>query len=319
MQEQKWIPIPERREQKWVPVRRTQIKFYVDLPLYKKTGRGKFVLYKPPGTTLEGMPVSIGRIPEVLYIRKADKIKGIQKVQKRFNQQLEKDIESKELRKVKDTLTNVVEETLAEPRSGSLQVIPETIDILVAEYAEQASVIRNLASLSFKDYTTVIHSINVMALVIGFCFYIGYSSEDARLFGLSALLHDIGKTEIPTEILTAPRKLSDEEFQQIKAHTSTGYEILKDEFDDENISLGALEHHEKLDGSGYPRGIIDISLNGQLIGVIDSYEALTNDDRPYRNAMTPFRALELIKKDVKEGKYSKEIFEKFVYSLGSQK
>jgi HD-GYP domain-containing protein (c-di-GMP phosphodiesterase class II) len=79
--------------------------------------------------------------------------------------------------------------------------------------------------------------------------------------------------------------------------------------------LAALQHHEKLDGRGYPNKLTQISEVSQVIGFIDCYEALTNDDRPYRSAMDPLKALRLIKKDVEAGKFDKKIFEKFAYSL----
>ena len=82
-----------------------------------------------------------------------------------------------------------------------------------------------------------------------------------------------------------------------------------------DVALGALEHHEKLDGSGYPKSIRSISYVGQLLGIIDCYEALTNEDRPYRRARQPLETLKFLKDDVEAGKFSRDIFEKFCYSL----
>jgi HD-GYP domain-containing protein (c-di-GMP phosphodiesterase class II) len=121
---------------------------------------------------------------------------------------------------------------------------------------------------------------------------------------------------VSSEILQAPRKLTDDEFQKIKAHTIYGYEILnKCKFSSNQIKLTAWQHHEKLDGSGYPNRVSDISRMAQIIGLIDCYEALTNDDRPYRDSMAALKALTLLKDDVVAGKYSRRIFEKFAYSL----
>ena len=82
-----------------------------------------------------------------------------------------------------------------------------------------------------------------------------------------------------------------------------------------DVALGALEHHEKLDGSGYPKGTRNISYVGQLLGIIDCYEALTNEDRPYRRAREPLETLKFLKEDVQAGKFNRDIFEKFCYSL----
>ncbi|MCK5197229.1 MAG: HD domain-containing protein, partial [Spirochaetales bacterium] len=163
---------------------------------------------------------------------------------------------------------------------------------------------------------TTIHSINVMALTIGYCFYNHLTEEETRQFGLASLLHDLGKTEIPGDILTANRGLTDAEFEKMKKHPSLGFEILKTTGIDMKIATeGALEHHEKLDGSGYPEGKTNISECGMLLGIIDCYEAITNDDRPYRSSMQPMTALQLIKGDVDKCKYNKKIFETFAYSL----
>jgi HD-GYP domain-containing protein (c-di-GMP phosphodiesterase class II) len=82
-----------------------------------------------------------------------------------------------------------------------------------------------------------------MALALGFAFYINYSQAEAKVLGLSALLHDVGKTKINKEVLTAPRKLTDEEFEEIERHTTIGYRILREcKFGDKRIiSLGALD------------------------------------------------------------------------------
>ncbi len=88
---------------------------------------------------------------------------------------------------------------------------------------------------------------------------------------------------------------------------------------DFQVAIGALDHHEKLDRSGYPNGRGNISEISHVISIIDCYEALTNDDRPYRNAMPANKALELIKNDVEAGKYSNHVFEGFIHSLVSTK
>jgi len=155
-----------------------------------------------------------------------------------------------------------------------------------------------------------------MALTMGYCFHAKMKEDVVKQIGLSALLHDLGKTQIPHDVLNANRRLTKEEFDIIKAHPIAGYNLLKSEgYRNEIILRGAIEHHEKLDGSGYPHGIKNVSLTGRIIGIIDCYEAITNDDRPYRSALDPLIALSIIKKDVQKGKFDLNIFEKFAYSL----
>ena len=301
-----------------IRARKSQLKFYRDVELYKKDKGEGFVLYKKAGMTLHDMRIEEEMYPAVLYIKQKDKIRGIQEAQKGFNKKLQTDVKSGNPAKVKETLVTIVEETLTEPRSGSLEGVSETVGILVSDYSKDSDVVKNLIDLSYTDYSTVLHSINVMAFALGFAFSLNYSQAETKVLGLSALLHDVGKTKINKEILTAPRKLTDEEFEEIKSHTIIGYNILRNcKFNDRHISLSALEHHEKLDGSGYPNNKTKINQTAQIIGIIDCYEALTNDDRPYRRSMEAFNTLnQIIGKDVKSGKFSKDLYSKLVRSLG---
>jgi putative nucleotidyltransferase with HDIG domain len=300
----------------YIQARKSQLNFYRAVPLYYQNRSQNYVLYKPPGLRLSDMRIEQKLYPDRLYIKHIDKMRGIREVQSGFNKQLEQDIKSNNSKNVRKILINIVEETFSEPRSGYLEGVSETVKILVSDFANKSEVIKNLFKVSDKDYTTVLHSINVMALAIGYAHNEKFSLADKKIIGLCALLHDVGKTKIDTELLKAPRKLTDAEFQAMTSHTIHGYEILSTcKFPSEAIKLTALQHHEKLDGSGYPKRTKDISKIAKIIGLIDCYEALTNDDRPYRDAMAPLRALTLLKDDVVAGKFSRRIFEKFAYSL----
>ncbi len=299
----------------YIRIRSSQINFYKDVSLYCRTSADSYSLYKPAGSCLAELRLNQNKHPD-LYFQDKDRIIAIEKIQEEFNKHLADSLKTGNTFKVKATLCNLVEETLAEPRSGTLQALPETIDLLITGYSEHPDILKAFASISFKDYSTVIHSVNVMALTLGFCFYSNFTTPKTRKLGLSALLHDVGKTQIPSSILKAPRRLSDEEFLIMKSHTSIGHEIIREKNKiGGDPALGALEHHEKLDGSGYPKGTRNISYVGQLLGIIDCYEALTNEDRPYRRARKPVETLKFLKEDVEAGKFSRAIFEKFCYSL----
>jgi HD-GYP domain-containing protein (c-di-GMP phosphodiesterase class II) len=305
----------QKEQQFYIPIRRSQINYYKKVELYYKTAENSFALYKPSGKMVADLRINERRHPK-LYFSQEDRLDVIQELQKEFNQHIAKSIEIGDVVEVKSTLCDLVEETLAEPRSGTLQALPETVDSLVSGYSNHPDILKTFASISMKDYTTVIHSVNVMALTIGFCFHTNYSLKDTKRMGLSALLHDVGKTEIPLKILKAPRKLTDREFDIMKLHPKVGGNIIRQKSGiADEISKGVLEHHEKLDGSGYPEGIREISFEGQLLGIIDCYEALTNEERPYRRAKMPLETLKFLKSDVETGKFNRKIFEKFCYSL----
>jgi len=303
----------------YICARTSQLNFYGDIPLYTNARTGSYVLYKPSGITLGEMRISEGMHPKELYIKQTDKLRGLQEAQRGFNKQLEKDVTSGNSARIKETLFAVVEETMAEPRSGSLEGISDTIGIIVSGYSRESDVIKNLIDLSSKDYSSTMHSINVMAMALNFAYYMHFSSEKAKMLGLCGLLHDVGKTKINNEILTAPRKLTDEEFEEIRKHTIYGFNILNDcKFGRREIAECALDHHEKIDGSGYPNRKTRIARTSQIIGIIDCYEALTNDDRPYRSSMEAYEALRtIIMQDVKSGKFDKELYTQLIKSLGN--
>lgn len=299
----------------FVRVEDRYISYCRDVDLYFEAGSNNYLLYKPAGLNITDIRLNDGRYPP-LYTNKNDKKKIVICAQKEYNKNLEKEIKGGDIIKVKNILVQIVEDILAEPRSGGFQTAPDTMNLLIGQYVNQPQNLRALASLSFTDYTTTIHSINVMALTVVYSFHIGFSLEETLNMGLGALYHDIGKTQISTTILTAPRKLTDEEFEIMKSHTSKGYDLIEDSnLDNQRIMEAILQHHEKLDGSGYPQKISDVSDCGKIIGVIDCYEALTNESRPYRNAAKPLDALRIIKCDVEKGKFCRDVFEKFAYSL----
>jgi HD-GYP domain-containing protein (c-di-GMP phosphodiesterase class II) len=300
---------------RYIPVRGSQLKHYRKVALYCKRGENGFNLYKPAGASLADLRIAQQRHP-ALFIRQSDRMAAIREIQTGFGMDMATGIESGDTREVKRALCELVGETLVEPRSGTLQVLPRTVSMLVSNYSGTPGILKTFASISFKDDTTVVHSVNVMALTLGLCFYAGLSLRETKRLGLMALLHDVGKTEVPVDILKAPRRLTDEEFKIMKGHPLVGAQIIeiRNKFG-EPIAQAAREHHEKLDGSGYPRGTRKISTAGQILGIVDCYEALTNQDRPYRQAMKPIEALKLITEDVRAGKFSRDIFESFCRSL----
>ncbi len=300
----------------YIKARRSNLFHYQTVPLYFTANGERFGIYKPAGMNLREMRVKENLIPRELYLKKTDKARGMRDVQKAFNNKLRDDIKSNNLENVKTTVVNLVDEMFSEPSSGVLEGLSNTVNIIVGEYTKDSEVIKNFWRMSDKDYTTALHSVNVMALAIRYAISRRYNKTKTKLLGLCALLHDVGKTKTDQDILTAPRKLNDEDFAKIKSHPVQGYNLLKHcKFSNPEVKLTALQHHEKLDGSGYPSGLTQISEIAQIISILDCFEALTNDDRPYRDSMIPYKALYLIQKEVNSGKFDKDIYAKFIYSL----
>ncbi|MBM4301023.1 MAG: PAS domain S-box protein [Deltaproteobacteria bacterium] len=152
--------------------------------------------------------------------------------------------------------------------------------------------------VEMRDPYTAGHQQRVAQLACAIAREMGFSSE--RLEGMRVLgcLHDIGKISIPAEILSKPGKLSETEFSLIKDHARLGYEIIKDIDFPYTVAQGILQHHERVNGSGYPMGISgeDITQEAKILAVADVVEAMASH-RPYRSALGLEKALEEISRN----------------------
>ncbi len=161
------------------------------------------------------------------------------------------------------------------------------------------SVINTLAAMvETGDPYTSGHQRRVSKLSVAIARELGLSSETIECIRLAATIHDIGKINIPASILTKPGKLTDIEFSLIKTHAQTGYNMIKNIEFPMPIAKIILQHHEKMNGSGYPQGLKgeDIMLEARILTVADVVEAMSSD-RPYRPALGIGVALEEIKKN----------------------
>ncbi len=176
------------------------------------------------------------------------------------------------------------------------QQIKEQVECIIAELLSNKNMMVNMIDLKCFDNYTYAHSVNVgvLALVIGVA--AGFSTVVLSKLGLGAVLHDIGKIFIDKKIINKPGKLTNQEYDEIKKHSATGFDYTKEKFKISASSYtGILDHHERYDGTGYPnaKAMTDISFFGRIIAVADVYDALTSA-RPYREALSPSDAMEYI-------------------------
>jgi PAS domain S-box-containing protein/putative nucleotidyltransferase with HDIG domain len=152
--------------------------------------------------------------------------------------------------------------------------------------------------LNLKDPYTQFHEKNVAKLALEIAERMGLDEFTIESIRVAAMVHDIGKINIPTEILSKPGKLSDIEFEMIKKHPETAYEILRKVDLPWPVADIVYQHHERLDGSGYPRHLKsdEILLEAKIIIVADVVEAMSSH-RPYRAALGFEAAIEEIKKN----------------------
>lgn len=159
-----------------------------------------------------------------------------------------------------------------------------------------ASISSLIQALEARDSYTRGHSECVAAISVAMAKAMGYSTEDIQKINLCAKLHDIGKIGISDLVLLKPGKLSADEFALIKEHPATGADILSPIPSMAEIIPGVLQHHEKMDGTGYPQGLTGDQIHpwARIIAVADVFHALTSH-RPYRPAMPLDTAMQIIR------------------------
>ena len=166
--------------------------------------------------------------------------------------------------------------------------------------------------IDMKDKYTNGHSTRVAKYTAMLSKELGYDDETVEKYYRIALLHDIGKIGVPTEVLNKAGKLTDEEFEIIKKHTQKGYEVLKDISIMPELAIGAGSHHERPDGKGYPDGLKgdEIPRVAQIIVVADTFDAMYSN-RPYRKRMNFEKAVSIIK-EVSGTQLSEDVVEAFL-------
>ncbi|AGX88269.1 HD-GYP domain-containing protein [Candidatus Symbiobacter mobilis] len=213
-----------------------------------------------------------------------------------------------------------VQSMFEEVRLGNA-VDSESANALVEEISD--SITRNpgaiisLARLKTADDYTYMHSVAVCAMMVALARQLDLGAETTRSCGLAGLLHDMGKVAVPKSILNKPGKLTEEEFEKMKAHPGEGHDILLRSEGMDPIALDVVwHHHEKVDGSGYPKRLRDeeITLFSKMGAVCDVYDAITSN-RPYKNGWDPAESMRKMAEWTRTH-FDQRIFQYFVKSMG---
>lgn len=158
----------------------------------------------------------------------------------------------------------------------------------------------NSIRMKYSDDYLCSHSINVCLLSISLSSVLSLSLRDMNIIGLAALLHDVGMLKVPENIYHKPEKLTEHEYNRIKLHPANGYDLISrwDRTVSKKVLQGILQHHERIDGSGYPNSISGdrISIVAQIIHVADMYDALTTH-KPYREALAHTDVIKMLYKE----------------------
>ena len=188
-----------------------------------------------------------------------------------------------------DELLNDIEKSKAPDIDEAKDLVGKLVESLFSD----AEALVWLAQLRNRDEYTANHSVNVCILALSLGRDLGLPVADLNTLGLGALLHDTGKVKVPRHILNKPGRLDNDELQLIRAHAFLGYEILrKDPGVSEEVLSIIRDHHERLDGSGYPLGIRaeKITKLTRIVSIVDIYDAMVSD-RVYSDGMAPQQVL----------------------------
>lgn len=230
-------------------------------------------------------PTNLTHKADDSYFEKVRSTRSFQFFQREFHQQIDSFRTM-----INDAVKKNSEFDASEMLAGTLSLV---------ERANNApSLLNMLHSMRDYDDCTYVHSLNVALLCNILAQWMDLPDEDIQLATLCGLLHDIGKLEIPDEILNKPARLSLQEYKTVQEHARKGYDILCNQPVNDHVKNAALMHHERCDGSGYPLHLTaeKIDYYAKMVAIADVYDAMTSV-RAYRGAICPFKVIEAFEDD----------------------
>lgn len=229
-----------------------------------------------------------------------------------------------ELPRARETHTaakNIIAKVMGDVRLGreiNTEKAGKVVDNMIDSMLHNPDALISMSRLKSYDEYTFFHSVNTAILALGLGRHMGMSRDALYLLGLGVFLHDVGKMKVPLEILNKPDRLSSQEYEIIKQHALRGAELLTETKGlREEAIRPALEHHERVNGTGYPFGRKqeELSVFGMIGAVTDIYDAITTD-RVYHKAMPPHEALQYLYQVAQRGHVQVELVSRFVRCIG---
>ncbi|MBQ2823876.1 MAG: HD-GYP domain-containing protein [Oscillospiraceae bacterium] len=181
-------------------------------------------------------------------------------------------------------------------QKGDVESISNTAQNLIDSLSSHKDILVNIADIKMYDDYTYHHSLSVAIMALAIGIELGFPNNMLNELGVAGLLHDVGKVSVPIEIITKPGRLTKEEFEVVRMHPVYAAQHLKERnLVNDNIFKGIIQHHEKMDGTGYPYKLSGKQIHpyARILAVADVYDALTSN-RPYRIPNPPNEAIEFI-------------------------
>ena len=230
------------------------------------------------------------------------------------------DEEIEKAKEVRDETTDTLKTALSDVAEGKemdVEWVQEAGGIISDSILRNVDAMVSLTRIKKHDPYTAMHCMNVCTLVTAMAMHNGTEPAMLPMITTAALLHDVGKTRVPLEILNKPGRFESHELQEMRKHATYSGDIMREDgsFSEEQIAI-AEQHHEMLDGSGYPQGLSGDAIHyfARLTAVADVYDALTAK-RVYKPAMPMYQALLRIHKN-KGAEFDEDVVDLFVKTLG---
>lgn len=195
-------------------------------------------------------------------------------------------------------------------------LIKNAANVIIEEIIANRDVLISINDIRNYDSYTLGHSVNVCVLAVVTGKSLDYPPQKLRELGVGALLHDIGKMRIPNEILVKTDPLTPEEYEILKGHAAAGFEILREYEEISALSTHvAYQHHERINGTGYPRGLRGAEIHefARLVAICDTFDAMTTD-RLYKPGVTPSKALQTLE-SLKNFQFDAELVNAFMENI----
>ncbi|MDA8124132.1 MAG: HD-GYP domain-containing protein [Deltaproteobacteria bacterium] len=204
---------------------------------------------------------------------------------------------------------------LESPTVQNMKETQKAISEVVSLILTDDETLHYLLDITSHDYYTYTHSVSVgvLSIALAKALFKDATNHDMRALGVGFFLHDVGKVSINPAIITKPGRLTDAEMQEMRRHPSLGYKLLHETKQlTEESRIIVLQHHERVDGKGYPKGLRggEIHVYGRICSIADVYDALTSD-RPYRKKLPPVEALKIMHDEMIDH-FQKDLFMEFI-------
>jgi len=201
-------------------------------------------------------------------------------------------------------------------KTVSAEAMMPLVDAIAASITRNEGALLSLVRLKNVDEYTYMHSVAVCALITALAKELNLPETETRQLGFAGLMHDLGKAQVPLDILNKPGALTEQEFGLIKKHPEFGHALLLKAHINDPVTLDVcLHHHEKVDGTGYPFRLTDkeISLHAKMGAICDVYDAITSN-RPYKTGWEPGMSLKRMAQW--SNHFDHGVFQAFVKSVG---